>query len=204
MIFIFYLCDINKTYHRHRLSRISEINLAITVLQKYGGQCVGGTSTCSYMTPKTLFLKQSTQKLSGCAHYCCLAAKSLASLPAFLHSYITTPYFLLHCNYKFYIKQSMDVTGHTFQTQLFSILGAISRSHFVSFDLELTGIPGKQFKSKTTAQSEDGRQTLQQRYEETKAAASRYQILQLGLTCVEEDKKRGTPQEQAGNSRWSK
>lgn len=86
----------------------------------------------------------------------------------------------------------MDVTGHTFQTQLFSILGAISRSHFVSFDLELTGIPGKQFKSKPTGQSEDGRQTLQQRYEETKAAASRYQILQLGLTCVEEKKDRGT------------
>ncbi|CAF9934155.1 MAG: hypothetical protein ALECFALPRED_005870 [Alectoria fallacina] len=83
----------------------------------------------------------------------------------------------------------MDVTGHTFQSQLFSILGAISRSHFVSFDLELSGI--KQFKPKPTGQSEDGKQTLQQRYEETKAAAERYHVLQLGLTCVEEDRERG-------------
>ena len=87
----------------------------------------------------------------------------------------------------------MDVTGPTLQSQLFSILEAISRSRFVSFDLELSGIPGKQFKSKSTGQSEDGRQTLQQRYEETKAAAERYQVLQLGLTCVEEDRDRGTP-----------
>lgn len=87
----------------------------------------------------------------------------------------------------------MDVTGHTFQSQLFSILRAISRSHFVSFDLELSGIPSKQFKPKPTGQSEDGKQTLQQRYEETKAAAEQYHILQLGLTCVEEDRDQGTP-----------
>lgn len=87
----------------------------------------------------------------------------------------------------------MDVTGQNFQSQLFSILGAISRSHFVSFDLELSGIPGKQSKTKpTTGQGEDGKQTLQQRYAETKAAAERYHVLQLGLTCVEEDRDRGT------------
>ena len=85
----------------------------------------------------------------------------------------------------------MDVTGHTFQTQLFSILQAISRSHFVSFDLELSGIPGKQFKSRPGGHSKDGKQTLQQRYEETKAAAAQYHVLQLGLTCVEEDRDRG-------------
>lgn len=88
----------------------------------------------------------------------------------------------------------MDISGHAFQSQLFSILAAISRSHFVSFDLELSGIPSKQSKPKTSGQSEDGRQTLQQRYEETKAAAERYHVLQLGLTCVEEDRDRGTPQ----------
>ena len=86
----------------------------------------------------------------------------------------------------------MDVTGRTFQSYLSSILEAISRAYFVSFDLELSGIPGKQFKSRPTGQSEDGKQTLQQRYEETKAAAERYHVLQLGLTCVEEDRERGT------------
>ena len=88
----------------------------------------------------------------------------------------------------------MDVTGRTFQSHLFSILGAISRSHFVSFDLEQSGIPGKKFKSRPAGQAEDGKQTLQQRYEETKAAAERYHVLQLGLTCVEEDGDRGTRQ----------
>lgn len=88
----------------------------------------------------------------------------------------------------------MDVTGRTFQSHLSSILEAVSRSHFVCFDLELSGIPGKQFKSRSTGQGEDGKQTLQQRYEETKAAAERYHILQLGLTCVEEDRDRGTLQ----------
>ena len=86
----------------------------------------------------------------------------------------------------------MDVTGRTFQSYLSSILEAISRAYFVSFDFELSGIPGKQFKSRPTGQSEDGKQTLQQRYEETKAAAERYHVLQLGLTCVEEDRERGT------------
>lgn len=87
--------------------------------------------------------------------------------------------------------ESMDVNGRTFQSHLPSILGAISRSHFISFDLELSGIPGKQFKNKPTGQFEDGKQTLQQRYAETKAAAERYHVLQLGLTCVEEDRDRG-------------
>ena len=90
----------------------------------------------------------------------------------------------------------MDVTGHTFQSQLFSVLGAISRSHFVSFDLELSGIPGKQSKTKSSGQGEDGKQTLQQRYEETKAAAEQYHVLQLGLTCVEEDRDSGTLRQQ--------
>ena len=83
----------------------------------------------------------------------------------------------------------MDVIGRTFQSLLPSILRAISRAHFVSFDLELSGIPGKQ-----TGQLRDlnsGKQTLQERYEETKKAAERYQVLQLGLTCVEEDRERG-------------
>lgn len=77
----------------------------------------------------------------------------------------------------------MDVNGSTFRAILPSILGAISRAHFVSFDLELSGIPGRQ--------TGRGKQTLQERYDDTKKAAERYQILQFGLTCVEEDKKRG-------------
>ena len=86
----------------------------------------------------------------------------------------------------------MDVTGHTFQSELPRILEAIANSRVVSFDLELSVIPISQNgQARSPGRSEYGKQTLQERYEETKRAAERYQILQLGLTCVEEDLKRG-------------
>ena len=86
----------------------------------------------------------------------------------------------------------MDVDCHSFKGQLPLILQAISHSRFVSFDLELSGIPTKQHnRSRHVIQDEGGQKTLQQRYKETKAAAERFQVLQLGLTCVEEDAERG-------------
>ena len=87
----------------------------------------------------------------------------------------------------------MDVDRYAFESQLPLILKAIATSRFVTFDFELSGIPGKQTgRARAPGRSEDGKQTLQERYEETKKAAERYQILQLGLTCVEEDLERGT------------
>ncbi len=77
----------------------------------------------------------------------------------------------------------MDINGNNFRAILPTILEAISRAHFVSFDLELSGIPGRQ--------TGRGKQTLQERYADTKKAAERYQVLQLGLTCVEENNERG-------------
>ena len=86
----------------------------------------------------------------------------------------------------------MDVNRYAFENQLPLILKAIADSRFVTFDFELSGIPGKQTgQARAPGRSEDGKQTLQERYEETKKAAERYQILQLGLTCVEEDLERG-------------
>ena len=85
----------------------------------------------------------------------------------------------------------MDVNNISFRAQLPSILGAIARSRFVSFDLELSGIRGKSTRQSRPDGRGDGKQTLQQRYEETKSAAEKYQIIQLGLTCVEEDLDRG-------------
>ena len=86
----------------------------------------------------------------------------------------------------------MDVTGRTFQSEMHRILEAIANSSDVSYDLELSGIPSRQTgQARAPGRSEDGKQTLQERYEETKRAAERYQILQLGLTCVEEDLNRG-------------
>ncbi|KAH7061386.1 ribonuclease H-like domain-containing protein [Macrophomina phaseolina] len=73
----------------------------------------------------------------------------------------------------------MEVDKTAFWGRLLEILQAISEAHFVSFDLELSGIPTKE-RSGT-------KMTLEERYLDIKAAADRYQILQIGLTCVQED-----------------
>lgn len=77
----------------------------------------------------------------------------------------------------------MEVDRVSFYPLLLDILTDISESHFVTFDLELSGIPSKVAKNGKGA----GRQTLQERYAEVKQAAERYQILQIGLTCVQQD-----------------
>ncbi|KAL8941848.1 MAG: hypothetical protein Q9211_001656 [Gyalolechia sp. 1 TL-2023] len=83
----------------------------------------------------------------------------------------------------------MDVTRLLFPGQLPAIIAAIADAHFVSIDLELSGIPSNQT-NKPRAHG-GGKPSLQQRYEETKKAAEHYQVLQLGITCVGENINRG-------------
>ena len=86
----------------------------------------------------------------------------------------------------------MDVDCFNFKALLPSIVSSISRSRFVALDLELSGIPTKlNKKPRDPATDNSGKQSLQQRYEETKSAAGKFHVLQLGLTCVEEDTERG-------------
>lgn len=80
----------------------------------------------------------------------------------------------------------MDIDKISFRPRLLDIVVAVSEAHFVSFDLELSGVPVKQ-----PGDASAGRPSLQQRYIETKKAAEQYQILQIGLTCVREDEHRG-------------
>ncbi|KAI9712040.1 MAG: hypothetical protein M1820_001749 [Bogoriella megaspora] len=75
----------------------------------------------------------------------------------------------------------MDITDTSFLGRLLEIFTAISQSCFVSFDLEFSGVPSS---FNRTSKTGDIKQTLQQRYEEIKKAAERFQILQIGLTCV--------------------
>lgn len=89
--------------------------------------------------------------------------------------------------------EAMDITASSFQRQLPSILDAVAEAHFVTIDLELSGIPGHQGnKSRAADGGSNGKPSLQQRYEENKTAAEKYQVLQLGITCVGENKDRGT------------
>lgn len=83
----------------------------------------------------------------------------------------------------------MDIGPRNFLNQLPTILNAIAEAHFVAIDLELSGIPTR----KPRAPGEDiVKPNLQSRYEETKLAAEKYQVLQLGITCVGEDRDKGT------------
>ena len=74
----------------------------------------------------------------------------------------------------------MDINATSFYGNLLDVFTTISESQFVSFDLELSGVSSKPQRPNDTTQ------TLQERYEEIKQAAERYQILQIGLTCVRE------------------
>ncbi|KAI4839696.1 CAF1-domain-containing protein [Aureobasidium sp. EXF-8845] len=76
----------------------------------------------------------------------------------------------------------MDIDKLSFPSRLLDVLEAIAEAHFVSFDLELSGVPVK-----GQAKEKPGKPSLQERYLETKKAAEQYQILQIGLTCVKDD-----------------
>ena len=69
------------------------------------------------------------------------------------------------------------------------ILKKISNAAFVAIDLEMSGIS---IKSKPDDKLRDaGKMTLQKNYEETRKVAETFQVLQVGITCVEEDRDKG-------------
>lgn len=79
----------------------------------------------------------------------------------------------------------MDVPSHQFSNELVKIIQLIAESHFVALDLEFSGI------SSLRKGSGRSRLSLQQVYEDTREAAKQYQVLQVGLTIVEEDALKG-------------
>ena len=85
----------------------------------------------------------------------------------------------------------MDVPKFAFGWELHSMLLALSTSHFVALDFEMSGIPSSQIANKDGDDPRSRRKpTLQQRYLDLKQAAEKYQILQVGITIVNEDKHR--------------
>jgi poly(A)-specific ribonuclease len=79
----------------------------------------------------------------------------------------------------------MNVDKVSFEPRLLQILEALSTAHFVSIDLEMSGVPSR------SAGPSKHNQSLQVRYSELKEAAERYQILQIGLTVAQQDSERG-------------
>jgi hypothetical protein len=85
----------------------------------------------------------------------------------------------------------MEVDQQRFWHELLPILKAISNASFVTVDVEMSGISTRPRYSPSGRFNETGKPSLQEQYEETKEAAERYQVLQIGLTCVEQDRKNG-------------
>ncbi|KAI9930470.1 hypothetical protein MW887_011224 [Aspergillus wentii] len=80
----------------------------------------------------------------------------------------------------------MDVTADSFSYHLPRILDDLAACCFVSLDFEFSGI------ATNTVGPSRGSQSLQARYAETKRAADKYQILQIGLTVCHEDTETAT------------
>jgi poly(A)-specific ribonuclease len=79
----------------------------------------------------------------------------------------------------------MEVDAASFPHHLLGLFINISEADFVSFDLELSGIPSRLPNKQPRVGG--GRFTLEERYAETKEGANRYQILQVGITCARFD-----------------
>ncbi|KAF2027956.1 CAF1-domain-containing protein [Setomelanomma holmii] len=79
----------------------------------------------------------------------------------------------------------MEVDAASFPYHLLGLFINVSEADFVSFDLELSGIPSRIPDKKPRPGG--GRFTLEERYAETREGANRYQILQVGITCARFD-----------------
>ncbi|KAL2447511.1 hypothetical protein ABEF95_015943 [Exophiala dermatitidis] len=79
----------------------------------------------------------------------------------------------------------MNITGAEFEGEAIKIIQNIADSRFVAFDLEFSGVAGRR------PAGGSGKLTLQDYYQDLRAAAQIYQILQVGLTVVAEDTQKG-------------
>ena len=85
----------------------------------------------------------------------------------------------------------MEVTKASFNWHLPRMLNDLSKCCCVALDMEFSGIAGRSSGPNGNVSGGNGNPTIQERYLEVKAAAETYQILQIGLTFVEEDVENG-------------
>ncbi|ESZ92144.1 hypothetical protein SBOR_7475 [Sclerotinia borealis F-4128] len=84
----------------------------------------------------------------------------------------------------------MEVHKDNWKQLLLPILKDIANATFVSFDLEMSGITTRPKHSNQERTHDIGKPSLQQQYEEVKDAAETFQVLQLGITCVLEEREK--------------
>lgn len=77
----------------------------------------------------------------------------------------------------------MEVNQKHFDAHLLPILRHIANADFVAFDLEMSGI--------SSSMKRNDKPNLQEVYEDIKLAAETFQVLQVGITCIEKDEESG-------------
>ena len=77
----------------------------------------------------------------------------------------------------------MDVSQDCFLRALLAILKHLLGADFVSLDLEMSGITIRAKGS--DGERRAGKPSHQEAYDEMRQAAEKYQVLQIGITCVE-------------------
>lgn len=85
----------------------------------------------------------------------------------------------------------MDISQSNFYKNVVDIIENISNSTFVTFDLEMSGISTRPKNSPGDRTLDIAKPTLQQQYDEVKSTAETFQILQMGITIVEEVRDKG-------------
>lgn len=80
----------------------------------------------------------------------------------------------------------MDIDQKHFYPRLLGVLRSMADASYIAIDLEMSGISMRD----ANTLRPPGRPNLEAQYADTKAAAERYTILQLGLTCIIPDHKR--------------
>ena len=85
----------------------------------------------------------------------------------------------------------MEVPQSQYWRRLLSILNHIADAKFVAFDLEMSGIAARSRFGQNSKGQGGGKPSLQALYDEVRVAAELYQVLQIGITCVEENREKG-------------
>ena len=85
----------------------------------------------------------------------------------------------------------MEVDHEHFRKELLPILRNIAKADFITIDLEMSGISIRPKFSSGDRSHNVGKPTLEQQYQELKTAAEAFQVLQIGITCVEVDREKG-------------
>jgi poly(A)-specific ribonuclease len=85
----------------------------------------------------------------------------------------------------------MEVNQNEFRAELREILKHASNASYVTFDLEMSGIHQHSRFSPGARGHDNGKPSIQELYDDTKIAAETYQVLQMGITFIEEDREKG-------------